>query len=69
VIDYETFAKIHHCRDRQGQTATQIARALGLSKTLAKWLARPRFAPQQRCQPRSSILDPFLPTANITPSI
>jgi DNA-binding IclR family transcriptional regulator len=29
VIDYETFAKIHH---RQGQTATQIARALGLSR-------------------------------------
>ena len=60
VIDYETFAKIHDCRDRQGLTATQIARALGLNrKTVAKWLARPRFAPQQRCQPRSSILDPF----------
>jgi len=62
VIDYETFAKIHDCRDRQGLTAAQIARALGLNrKTVAKWLARPRFAPQQRCQPRSSILDPFKP--------
>jgi hypothetical protein len=51
VIDYEAFAKIH-----------QIARALGLKrKTLAKWLARPRFTPRQRCQPRSSILDPFKP--------
>ena len=62
MIDYETFAKIHDCRDRQGLTATQIARALGLNrKTVAKWLARPRFAPQQRCQPRSSVLDPFKP--------
>jgi transposase len=62
VIDYETFAKIHDCRNRQGLTATQIARALGLNrKTVAKWLARPRFAPQQRCRPRSSILDPFKP--------
>jgi DNA-binding transcriptional regulator YiaG len=61
AIDYETFAKIHHCRDRQGLTATQIARALGLNRnTVAKWLARPRFASQQRCQPRSSILDPFV---------
>ena len=61
VIDYETFAKIHDCRDRQGLTATQIARALGLNrKTVAKWLARRRYAPQQR-RPRSSILDPFKP--------
>ena len=44
MIDYETFAKIHDCRNRQGLTATQIARALGLNrKTVAKWLARPRF--------------------------
>jgi hypothetical protein len=29
VIDYETYAKIHDCRDRQGLTFIQIARALG----------------------------------------
>ena len=61
MIDYETYAKIHDCRDRQGLTITQIARALGVNrKTVAKWLARPRYAPQQR-HPRSSILDPFKP--------
>jgi hypothetical protein len=31
VIDYETFAKIHDCRDRQGLTIAQTARALGRS--------------------------------------
>jgi transposase len=59
VIDYETYAKIHDCRDRQGLTIIQIARTLGLNrKTITKWLVRPRYAPQQR-HPRSSILDPF----------
>jgi transcriptional regulator with XRE-family HTH domain len=33
VIDYETFARIRDCRDRQGLTITQIARALGLLVT------------------------------------
>jgi transposase len=61
VIDYETYAKIHDCRDRQGLTITQIARTLGVNrKTVTKWLARSRYAPQQR-HPRSSILDPFRP--------
>jgi transposase len=60
VIDYETFAKIHDGRDRQGLTITQIARALGINrKTVAKWLARPRFAPQQPRHSRASILDAF----------
>jgi len=59
VIDYETFARIHDCRDRQGLTIIQIARTLGLNrKTVAKWLARPRYSPRQR-HPRNSILDPF----------
>jgi hypothetical protein len=30
VINYETFARIHDCRDRQGLTIAQTARALGL---------------------------------------
>ena len=59
MIDYETFARIHDCRDRQGLTIIQIARTLGLNrKTVVKWLARRRYAPQQR-HPRNSILDPF----------
>ena len=60
MIDYETYARIHDCRDRQGLTITQIARALGVNrKTVAKWLARPRFTPGEPRHQRNSILDPF----------
>jgi transposase len=59
VIDYETFAKIHDCRDRQGLTIAQTARTLGLHpQTVATWSARTRFEPR-RSRPRGSILDPF----------
>jgi transposase len=59
VIDYETYAKIHDCHDRQGLTIAQTARVLGLHpQTVAKWLARSRFAPR-RSRPRRSVLDPF----------
>jgi transposase len=59
VIDYETFAKIHDCRDRQGLTIVQTARALGLHpQTVATWSARARFEPR-RSPPRGSVLDPF----------
>src|SRR6202171_1024120 len=61
VIDYETFCKIHDCHDRQGLTIAQTARALGLDpKTIATWVARPRFEPR-RSRPRGSVLDPFKP--------
>jgi len=61
VIDYETFAKIHDCHDRQGLTIVQTARVLGLHpQTVATWLARSRFEPR-RSRPRGSILDPFKP--------
>ena len=59
MIDYETFARIRDCRDRQGLTITQIARTLGLHRqTVAKWLARSRFE-RPRPPPRNSLLDPF----------
>jgi transposase len=61
VIDYETFSKIHDCHDRQGLTIAQTARALGLDqRTVATWVARPRFEPR-RSRPRGSVLDPFKP--------
>ena len=61
MIDYETFAKIHDCRDRQGLTIAQTARALGLDpKTVAAWGARSRFEPR-RSRPRGSVLDAFKP--------
>ena len=59
MIDYETYARIRDCRDRQGLTITQIASTLGLHReTVAKWLARPRFE-RPRPPKRSSVLDPF----------
>ena len=61
MIDYETFAKIHDCRDRQGLTIAQTARALGLDpRTVVTWVARSRFEPR-RSRPRGSVLDPFKP--------
>lgn len=61
MIDYETFAKIRDCHDRQGLTIAQTARALGLDRrTVAAWLARERFEPR-RSRPRGSVLDPFKP--------
>ena len=46
MIDYETFAKIHDCHDRQSLTISQTARALGLDpRTVATWVARPSFEP------------------------
>src|SRR3984893_13347714 len=54
VIDYETFCKIHDCHDRQGLTIAQTAGALGLHpKTVATWVARPRFGPR-RSRPRGA---------------
>ena len=56
MIDYETFCKIHDCRDRQRLTITQTARALGLDpRTVATWVARSRFEPR-RSRPRGSVL-------------
>ena len=61
MIDYETFCKIHDCRDRQGLTVAQTARTLALNpRTVAKWAARSRFEPR-RSRPRPSILDAFKP--------
>lgn len=60
MIDYETYARIHDCRDRQGLTISQIARTLGLHReTVAKWLARPRFERPRPPRERISVLDPF----------
>jgi hypothetical protein len=59
VADYETFCKIHDCRDRQRLTITQTARALGLDpRTVAGWTARSRFE-SRRSRPRGSVLDPI----------
>ena len=61
MINYETFCKIQDCRERQGLTVAQTARALHLHpRTVAKWSARGHFE-RRRPQSRSSVLDPFKP--------
>jgi len=59
MIDYETYCRIHDCRDRQGLKASQIADALGLHRsTVSHWLARPRFE-ARKAPPRATKLDAF----------
>jgi len=59
MIDYETFCKIRDYREQRGLKVAQIAQALGLDqRTVAKWLAEPRFRPR-RCASRASKLDPY----------
>ena len=59
MIDYETFCKIRDHREQRGLKVEQIAQALGLDRrTVAKWIAEPRFRPRQ-CTARASKLDPY----------
>jgi len=59
MIDYETFCKIREQHEQRGLKVERIARTLGLDRrTVAKWLAEPRFRPRQST-PRASKLDPY----------
>jgi transposase len=59
MIDYETFCKIREYHEQRALKVEQIAQALGLDRrTVAKWIAEPRFRPR-RCAPRASKLDPY----------
>ena len=61
MIGYETYAKIHHLHNREGLTATQIARELAIDpRTVTYWLGQPRFRPRQS-NTRASKLDPYKP--------
>ena len=67
MINYETFCRIHDCRERQGLTVAQTARALHLHpRTVAKWSARSHFE-RRRSQPRGSVLDAFKPSITRLP--
>ena len=62
MITYETFCRIHDCRERQGLTVAQTARALHLHpRTVAKWSTRSQFE-RRRPQARCSVLDAFKPS-------
>jgi transposase len=62
MIDYQTYCAIHDHHTQRGLNAAQIAEALALdARTVAKWLAEPRYHPR-RCRARTSKLDPHKPT-------
>lgn len=57
MIDYQTYCAIHATREKEGLSARQIARKLGLRpETVTKWLKRPRYE-QRKAPPRPSKLD------------
>jgi transposase len=62
MIDYQTYCAIHDHHSQRGLNAAQIAEALHLDpRTVATWLAEPRFRPRQASS-RASKLDPHKPT-------
>ena len=62
MIDYQTYCAIHDHHAQRGLNAAQIAEALDLdARTVATWLAEPRFRPR-RPRARASKLDPYKPT-------
>lgn len=59
MIDYATYCRIQDAHQNQGLNISQIARALQLdAKTVAKWLAEPRYRPRLQAA-RTSKLDPY----------
>ncbi|WP_373509340.1 IS21 family transposase [Thiocapsa sp.] len=62
MIDYQTYCAIHDHHNQRGLNAAQIAEALHLDpRTVAMWLAEPRFRPRQATA-RASKLDAHKPT-------
>ena len=62
MIDYETYAKIHHLHDRDGLTPTQIAREMAIDvRTVVYWLGQAHYR-QRQSNARASKLDPFKPS-------
>lgn len=60
MIDYETYCRIHHLKQKW-LTPAQIASELNLNvRTIQKWIDEARFQPR-RAPARSSKLDPFKP--------
>jgi transposase len=58
MIEYQQWCRLKELAERDGLTAAQIARELGLAaRTVRKWLKEP-YQPRKRA-PRASRLDPF----------
>ena len=59
MINYETFQRLHFLHRKEGWTAPQIARELGLNvKTVKRWLQVETFVPRKQSA-RESKLTPF----------
>ena len=59
MIDYDTYCQIKRHAEQDQLSASQIADTLGLDpRTVAKWLAAPRFT-QKAASSRPSKLDPY----------
>ena len=59
MIDYATYCRIQDAHQKHGLTAVQIARELKMDvRTIARWLAEPRFR-QRQAAPRPSKLDDY----------
>jgi len=59
MIDYETYARIRHCKEKEGLTSNQIADSLSLDiRTVLKWVNEKHYLSGKR-KKRSSKLDPF----------
>ena len=49
MIPYETFQRLHFLHQKEGWTAPQLARELGLNvKTVKHWLQVETFVPRKR---------------------
>ena len=59
MIDYETYARIRHYKEKEGLTPIQIADSLSLDiRTVLKWVNEKHYQSGKR-EKRSSKLDPF----------
>ncbi len=59
MISYEIWCRIQDCRERQGMSLTQTAKALRLHhRTVASWVGLPHYEPRKKVA-RASLLDPF----------
>ena len=59
MIDYETFCRIRHLREKEGLSIVQIAREVGLNKkTVSRQLSKKDYRPKMQSK-KASKLDPY----------
>ena len=59
MIDYETFCRVRHLREKEGLTIVQIAQEVGRNtKTISRWLAKEHYQPKMQSE-KTSKLEPY----------